>query len=99
MGWLSLRRGISCAPRSAIITVGALVLPEVMVGMIEASTTRSRPMPRTRSSESTTAFGSEAGPMAQVQVGWKMVVPMSPAALASSSSLCFCAPGWCSSGR
>src|SRR5207237_858362 len=42
---------IIAAPFSAIIMVGALVLPEVMVGMTEASTTRSRscPMPRSRS--------------------------------------------------
>ena len=33
------------APFSAIIITGAAVLPEVMVGMIEASTTRKRSMP------------------------------------------------------
>ena len=32
---------------SAIITVGELVLPEVIVGMIEASTTRSPSIPCT----------------------------------------------------
>ena len=36
---------IICAPFSAIIAVGVLVLPEVIVGMTEASTMRSAPMP------------------------------------------------------
>ncbi len=77
---------IISAPRSAIITVGELVLPEVIVGMIEASTTRRASMPCTRSRESTTAAGSEAGLILQVPTGWKIVVPTSPAAFASSSS-------------
>jgi hypothetical protein len=64
-----------------------------MVGMIEASTTRRRPMPahaqlgidhRVRVVRA--AHGAGAG-------GWKMVVPMSPAAFASSSSLCFWSAG------
>jgi hypothetical protein len=33
------------APFSAIITVGELVLPDVIVGMIEASTTRNPSIP------------------------------------------------------
>jgi len=37
--------------------------------IIEASTTRSPLVPRTRSSESTTAFFEFLGPMAQVLVG------------------------------
>ena len=40
---------------SAIMTVGALVLPPISVGITEASTTESPSMPRTRSAGSTTA--------------------------------------------
>lgn len=36
---------IIAAPFSAIIAVGVLVLPDVMVGMIEASTMRKPPRP------------------------------------------------------
>ena len=43
------------APFSAIIMVGAAVLPEVMVGITEASITRRRSRPITRSRSSTTA--------------------------------------------
>jgi hypothetical protein len=39
---------IIAAPFSPIMMVGALVLPVVTVGITEASTTRSRPTPRTR---------------------------------------------------
>ncbi len=53
---------------SAIITVGALVLPLISVGMIEASTTRKPLVPRTLSSGSTTALRST--PMRQVLTGW-----------------------------
>lgn len=52
---------------SAIITVGELVLPEVINGMIEASTTRSFPMPCTRNAWSTTA--SASGPIFAVPTG------------------------------
>ena len=47
---------------------GALVLPEGMVGKIEASATRRPWMPCTRSLSSTTVFGP-SGPMRQVPIG------------------------------
>lgn len=42
---LTLHSHISCDALSAIITTGACVLPETIVGMIEASTTRKASMP------------------------------------------------------
>ncbi len=58
---------IRSAPFSAIITVGALVLPLTISGMIDASTTRKFPMPRTRNNGSTTAIASI--PILQVPTG------------------------------
>ena len=52
---------------SPIIMEGAFVLPEVIVGMIEASATRTPSKPCTRFS-STTAIGSR--PILQVPMGW-----------------------------
>ena len=54
------------APFSPIMMAVALVLPDTTVGMIEASITRSRYMPFTRSEGSTTAIGP--GPIMQVLV-------------------------------
>jgi hypothetical protein len=50
-----LRPRIRSAAFSAIIIVGALVLPEMISGMIEASQTRRDSTPRTRNSGVTTA--------------------------------------------
>ena len=52
---------------SPIMIDGALVLPEVRLGMIDASATRRPSMPRTRNWSSTTAIGSE--PILQVPTG------------------------------
>ena len=53
---------IIAAALSAIMMVGVLVLPEVMVGITEASTTRrpSRPMTRSRSSTTAMRIGRQA---------------------------------------
>jgi hypothetical protein len=53
---------------SPIMIDGALVLPDVKVGMIEASATLRPAMPWTRSWASTTAIGSD--PILQVPTGW-----------------------------
>jgi hypothetical protein len=53
---------------SPIMIDGALVLPDVSVGMIEASAIRRPAMPWTRSWASTTAIGSD--PILQVPTGW-----------------------------
>jgi hypothetical protein len=58
---------IISAAFSPIIRVGAVVLPPIRVGMIEASTTRRPSRPCTRSRESTTAIASL--PILQVPTG------------------------------
>ena len=55
----------------AIMMVGALVLPDTISGMIEASTTRNPSSPRTRNRGSTAASAST--PVLQVLVGWQIV--------------------------
>src|SRR5215211_959188 len=60
---------IICAPFSAIIMVGAAVLPEVIVGITAASTMRRRSRPITLSRSSTTASGSSRRPILAVPTG------------------------------
>ena len=55
--------------RSAIINVGEFVLPEVIVGITDASTTRNPLTPITRKRESTTAAGSLSVPIRHVPTG------------------------------
>ena len=69
-----------CAPLPAISMTGALVLPDVMVGIAEASATH-RPATRyTRAVGVETRWRSTGstvrveGPIAQVPTGWKIVV-------------------------
>ena len=71
IGWFPR---IKSAARSAIATIGALMLPLIRLGTTEPSTTRRASMPFTRSWGSTTLWGSSAGPMAQVPTGWCTVI-------------------------
>ena len=95
----NLTASIAALPRimsdalSAIISVEALRLAEIIRGITEASTTRRPCKPWTRSWSSTTAHLASAGPIRQVQPGWKVVVPRSVAACRNSSSLCTLGPG------
>ena len=57
--------------RSATMSVGRLVLARGTVGMMEASTTWRPSRPWTLPTGSTTASGSEVGPILQVPTGWK----------------------------
>ena len=59
---------IMSATFSAIIMVGALVFPEMIEGIIDASTTLRPVTPRTRACGSTTEPAS--APMRQVPTGW-----------------------------
>src|SRR6202012_4882511 len=59
------------AARSAIITTGAFVLQDGMIGITEASAIRKPSTPRTRSDGSTTDCSPL--PMAQVPQVWKKV--------------------------
>ena len=65
---------IQSATRSPIIMVVTLVLARMQSGMIEASTTRRPSIPWTLPYWSTTAMGSESGPILQVQeMCWEVV--------------------------
>ena len=90
---------IKSAAFSAIIRVGAPVLPEVIAGITDASTTRKPSKPNTRSSESTTAVGSLTCPILQVPIKCHAVPPRSRAQANSSASVCAEAGGkssaWC----
>src|SRR5690606_7981099 len=87
---------MKAAPCWAIMMEGELVLPDVMLGMMEASITRSPSTPYTRNCGSTTAIAST--PILQVPTGWKMVVPISPAARSRSAWVSTCEPGLYSFG-
>ena len=60
--------------RAPITMLVKLVLARISVGMIDASATRRPSTPKTRPSGSTTAPSSALAPIAQVQVGWAMLV-------------------------
>ena len=62
------RGAIASAHFCATMMVGALVLPEVMLGNTDASMTRSRSIPCTRKAESTTESAA-VGPIRQVPTG------------------------------
>ena len=81
---------------SAIIIVGAFVLPEVMFGMIDASITLKFSIPLTLRLLSTTE--SSPLPILQVPTGWKIVWVCSLPAFTNSSSSVICVPGLYSSG-
>lgn len=87
---------IHSAALSAIMRVGEFVLPETMLGIIEASTTRKLGTPCNLNRLSTTE--SESFPILQVPHGWNMVVPISPARCTSSYSAVYCPPGQCYTG-
>src|SRR3981081_328453 len=100
-GTAMVRQGscMKAATRSAIMMVGALVLPPTSVGITEASTTRSPCRPWTRQRWSTTAIGSLTGPILQVPTGWYSVSHLALLDCSLSGWVFTAAPGWHSSAR
>ena len=82
---------------SAIISTQALMLPETRSGIADASTTRSRSMPRTRRSGSSTVSGPV--PIGQVQDGWCAVIVVFLIQASMSASDFTLTPGAVSSPR
>ena len=76
---------------SAIMIAGALVLPRVMVGMMDASTTRRPSSPWTRNSASTTA--SFPRPIRHEPTGWSVVIAASISHLRSCAGVLNSGPG------
>src|SRR5690606_16572572 len=81
----------SSAPFSPMSRVAALVLADTIAGITDASMTRRRSTPRTRSSGSTTEAASL--PMRQLPDTWNTVPPRCRANSASSPSLRTSSPG------
>jgi hypothetical protein len=82
-GWSAARRVDQAsarwvAARSAIITTGACVLPDTMLGITDAPAIVSPPIPCTASFGSTTAMPSLADPIFAVPTGCKIVVATRP---------------------
>ena len=88
---------IRSAARSAIMIVGALVLPDGSVGITDASTTRRPSTPRTRSCGSTTDASSL--PMRQVPIGWYTVSARARTKSTSSLSDRLVRAGWIGAPR
>src|SRR5699024_3259096 len=67
--WALASARMNSDARSATMMMGALVLPDTSVGMMDASTTRKPWTPCTLSSWSTTAMASDRGPIFAVPEG------------------------------
>ena len=79
---------------SANINTGAWILPFVVLGIAEASTTRKFSIPCTFIvNGSTTAIGSDAGPIFALQDGCNAVSPSLRTQSRISSSVWTCGPG------
>mmetsp|Transcript_17877 Transcript_17877/g.37398 ORF Transcript_17877/g.37398 Transcript_17877/m.37398 type:complete len:226 (+) Transcript_17877:51-728(+) len=93
------RPRIASAIFSAVMIVGALRLPLVIEGKMEASTTRRPSVPYTAPSGPTTAMGSSSAPILHVPHGWYALSRCSFRYSSSSSSVCAATPGAISSPR